>query len=111
MNDSKKSVPAGTNLTEALVLKTAKLSALNLSPTQVTKYTQELQSILGYMENLNKIDVSGVQPTSHVHGSTNVFREDVAEEPLSIQEGLQNTPDRSGRFIRVPIIIEQSSEH
>jgi aspartyl-tRNA(Asn)/glutamyl-tRNA(Gln) amidotransferase subunit C len=98
-------------LTEELVAKTAKLSALNLSADEQKKFTSELQSILGYMENLNKIDVSAVAPTSHVHGATNFFREDVAQESMSIQEGLQNTPDRSGRFIRVPIIIEQNTEH
>jgi aspartyl-tRNA(Asn)/glutamyl-tRNA(Gln) amidotransferase subunit C len=98
-------------LTEELVAKTAKLSALTLSPDEQKKFTNELQNILGYMENLNQIDVSQVAPTSHVHGATNFFRDDIAQESLSIQEGLQNTPDRSGRFIRVPIIIEQNTEH
>jgi aspartyl-tRNA(Asn)/glutamyl-tRNA(Gln) amidotransferase subunit C len=98
-------------LNEDDVAKIAKLSALKLSPEQVTKYTHELSNILGYMDNLNKINVDNVKPTSHVHGSTNFFREDKAQQPLSIEEGLNNAPDRSGRFIRVPIIIEQSTEH
>ena len=110
MSDPKKSTSEAI-LTEELVAKTAKLSALNLSPEQQKKYTEELQSILGYMENLDKIDVSKVAPTSHVHGATNFFREDVAQDSLSIKDGLSNTPDTSGRFIRVPIIIEQNTEH
>jgi aspartyl-tRNA(Asn)/glutamyl-tRNA(Gln) amidotransferase subunit C len=98
-------------LNEDDVAKIAKLSALNLTPEQLKKYTSELSNILGYMDNLNKIDVTNVKPTSHVHGATNFFRDDVAKQSMPIEEGLSNAPDRSGRFIRVPIIIEQSTEH
>ena len=98
-------------LNEDDVAKIAKLSALNLTPEQLKKYTSELSNILGYMDNLNKIDVANVKPTSHVHGATNFFRDDVAKQSMPIEEGLSNAPDRSGRFIRVPIIIEQSTEH
>lgn len=98
-------------LNEEDVAKIAKLAALKLTPEQSKKYSSELSSILNFMENLSKIDVSNVAPTSHVHGSTNFFREDIAKESLPIEEGLKNAPDRSGRFIRVPIIIEQNTEH
>jgi aspartyl-tRNA(Asn)/glutamyl-tRNA(Gln) amidotransferase subunit C len=48
---------------------------------------------------------------SHVHGSKNIFREDVVEPSMPTEEGLSNAPDRSGRFFRVPIIIEQNGEN
>lgn len=97
--------------TEDDVKKIAKLSFLELSPEEISKFTKELAAVFGYVQKLQAYDVSQVQPTSHVHGSTNFFREDKVEPSMSTAEGLQNAPDRSGNFIRVPIIIEQSGEH
>ena len=98
------------SLTEDDVKKISKLAHLTLSNEQATKFTSELTSVLGYVRQLEKIDVTNVEPTSHVHGATNFFREDIVQEPMSPEEGLQNAPDKSGHFIRVPIIIEQGVE-
>ena len=59
------------------------------------------------MEVLNKVDIDGIEPLSHVHGITNVFREDKTEELLTSEKALSNVPDKSGTFIKVPIIIDQ----
>ncbi len=99
------------SLTEEDVKKISKLAHLTLSDEEAKKYTSELASILGYIQQLETFNVTDVEPTSHVHGATNFFRQDIAQEPLSVQEGLKNAPDRSGNFIRVPIIIEQGTEH
>lgn len=99
------------SLTEDDLKKLSKLAHLNLNEEQLKRFPGELTSILGYMDQLTQIDVSGVEPMSHVHGSTNFFREDVVVEPMTSQEGLKNAPDRSGNFIRVPLIIEQGTEH
>lgn len=99
------------SLNEDDVKKIASLSNLVFTPEKLSKFTGELASILGYVQQLEKINVSNVEPTSHAHGATNFFREDVVETSMPVEEGLQNAPDRSGRFIRVPIIIEQSTEN
>ena len=93
------------------VKKIAKLSFLTVKDEELKSAAQELNSILEYVNQLQKADVSNVEPMSHVHGSTNIFREDVVAPSLSNQEALQNAPDTSGRFFRVPIIIEQSGEN
>lgn len=99
------------SLTEDDVKKIASLANLTFSPEELSRFTNELSSIFGYVEQLQKIDVSNIEPTSHVHGATNFFRPDVVEPSLPIEDGLSNAPDRSGRFIRVPIIIDQSADN
>src|SRR5688500_13272135 len=89
------------------VLKIARLAHLSLDEDEVTSYQGELNSILQYIEKLNAIDVRGLEPMSHVHGSVNVFRNDEVAPPLPIEESLRNAPDVLRRFIRVPIIIDQ----
>lgn len=86
--------------------KVAKLAYLSLTPERAQLMQKELSAILGYMEQLNKIDVSRVEAMSHVHGSSNINREDVLEPSTPTEEILANAPDRSGRFIRTPLVVE-----
>ena len=87
------------------VLKIARLADLLVSEEEGEALTADLNAILGYVEKLNEINVSSVEPMSHVHGSVNIFREDKVQPSMDPDEGLKNVPDRSGRFIRVPIIV------
>ncbi len=93
------------------VNKIAKLAYLIVSPAEKVRLQKELNSIMEYVNKLESADVSNVKPMSHVLGSTNVFREDVCATSLSNEEALKNAPDKSGRFIKVPIIIDQGGEH
>ncbi len=87
------------------VLKIAALCQLRLTDDEKKRFTTNLNSILGYVESLNARNVSNVEAMSHVHGSSNVFREDL-EVPAGDPENIFNiVPARSGRFIKVPIII------
>ncbi len=65
-----------TTLTTAQVLHIAKLARLELTSEEVNKMTKELSSILGYIEMLNEVDTSTVEPTAQVTGITNALRED-----------------------------------
>lgn len=98
-------------ITKEDVFKLARLSRLLVNDAEATKLLQDLNSILGYVARLEQVDVSKVEPMSHVHGSTNVFREDAQEPSLPSQCVVDMAPDHSGRFIRVPIVIDQSGEN
>ena len=87
------------------ILKIARLANLLVSEQEGEVLTTDLNAILGYVKKLDEIDVSSVEPMSHVHGSVNIFRQDEAQPSMDPEEGLRNVPDRSGRFIRVPIIV------
>lgn len=92
------------------IRKLARLAHLKLEETEIGELSKDLNSILEYVKTLEKVDVKNVEPMSHVHGSINIFRDDIAEPSMPIEKSLSNAPDTSGRFIRVPIIIEQSGE-
>lgn len=89
-----------------LVEHIAGLSRLSLSKMEKDAMVGDLGRILAYVEKLNELDISGVEPTSHVLDLLNVLREDRARPSVSVDEALSNAPDRSGNFYRVPKIIE-----
>ncbi|MSR68144.1 Asp-tRNA(Asn)/Glu-tRNA(Gln) amidotransferase subunit GatC [Candidatus Peribacteria bacterium] len=65
-----------TSLTKEQVLHIAKLARLTLTPSEVDKMTKELSSILNYIEILNEVDTTNIEPTAQVTGLTNALRED-----------------------------------
>ncbi len=82
------------------------LARLSLSEEEKALYEGQLNSILSYVEKLNELDTSGVEPTSHVISLHNVDREDAPRPSLTREEALMNAPDSTDRFYRVPKIIE-----
>ena len=85
----------------------AQLAMLNLSPVEKEKFTRQLNLILEYMEQLNQVDTTNVEPMSHPLGLTNVFREDEIVPSLPVEESLKNAPDKSGKYFRVPKVIQK----
>ncbi len=85
----------------------ARLAHLILSSQEKEKFTRQLNLILEYMEQLNSVDTSNVEPMSHPLGLTNVFREDEVRPSLPVDEALKNAPDRSGNYFRVPKVIQK----
>jgi len=94
-------------LKEEEILKIVKLARLQIEQDNLPKLTKEFNAILGYIKKLEEVNTDHVEAMSHVHGATNIFREDKIEDSMQIEDLLQNTPDRSGSFIRVPLVIEQ----
>ncbi|MBZ0155257.1 MAG: Asp-tRNA(Asn)/Glu-tRNA(Gln) amidotransferase subunit GatC [Alphaproteobacteria bacterium] len=84
----------------------AKLSRLHVSEEEVDTFSGQLSSIIEYIEQLNRLDTTGVEPTSHVLPLQNVMRDDLPLPSLPREEVLRNTPDSTGKFYRVPKIIE-----
>lgn len=89
------------------IIKIAKLARLIVSNEDASGLTKEINSILGYVKQLDQIDVSNIEPMSHVHGSTNIFRPDIPKTYFGIERLLEIVPEASGRFIKVPIIVDQ----
>ncbi|MBI2646671.1 MAG: Asp-tRNA(Asn)/Glu-tRNA(Gln) amidotransferase subunit GatC [Deltaproteobacteria bacterium] len=96
------------HITKQLVEHLAKLSLLELSPEEVERYTQELDSLMGYFEKLNRLDTAHIDPTFHVEPPTNVFREDEVRESFKREDLLPVFPAQEDGAIKVPKIIEAS---
>lgn len=75
-------------ITEAEVRHIAKLARLKLSDGEVEQFTKELGSILAYVETIQKIDTTHVEPTAQVTGLSSVLREDVLRQPLAVPQTL-----------------------
>ncbi len=94
---------------QAQVKKVAKLSRLQLSDAEAEEFTHQLSAVLGYMEKLNELDTTNVEPLAHCLPISNVFREDKVKESLGTEKTLANAPQRDGDFFKVPKILDDSS--
>lgn len=80
----------------------ANLARLSLSEEEVDMFTEQLDAIIGFAEQLNELDTENIEPTTHVLELKNVLRDDQARESVPREEALKNAPDeRDGQF-KVP---------
>ncbi|HVU34934.1 MAG TPA: Asp-tRNA(Asn)/Glu-tRNA(Gln) amidotransferase subunit GatC [Opitutaceae bacterium] len=84
----------------------AKLARLALTPEEKTKFAQQLGDVLHHIEQLGKVDVSGVEPTAHAFAIFNVWQDDVARPGLPVDKALQNAPARRDNMVVVPKVVE-----
>jgi len=83
----------------------ARLSRLKLSEEEKLRFTDQLDSILRYMEKLNELDTTGVVPTFQVIPEVNVLREDLVQKPFSREEIMGNAPSSEEGYYKVPRVI------
>ena len=84
------------------VLHVAKLARLRLTDEEVERMSRELSAILEAVENINELDLEGVEPTTHVVPLENVLREDEPRPSLPRERALEQAPDSDGVGFRVP---------
>ena len=84
------------------VLHVAKLARLSFSDEEVDRLAPELSKIVEYVEQMDRLDLEGVEPTSHVVELQNVLREDVPRESLPKERALEQAPDLTADGFRVP---------
>ncbi len=83
----------------------AKLAKLEFDEDEKVKFTQQFNEILAFMEELNKLDTSNVEPLSHVIELQNVFREDKVRPSTATEDALKNAPAKTDKFFKVPKVI------
>jgi aspartyl-tRNA(Asn)/glutamyl-tRNA(Gln) amidotransferase subunit C len=88
------------------VRRVAALARLGFTPDEEQLLTEQLNQILEYMDKLNRLDTSGVEPLAHVVDVVNAFREDKVVNRSASEELLANAPAREKNFFKVPKIIE-----
>ncbi len=93
-------------ITKEQVEYVAHLARLEFGEQEKEKFTTQLNDILLYMEKLNEVDTTGVEPETHAIAIQNAFREDVVRESLPCELSLANAPAESGNSYRVPKVIE-----
>ena len=92
-------------LTREEVLKIAKLSKLSFEDKEIEKFQVELNDILKYIDMLNEVDTSKVEPLVYINESVNNFREKEEKSSLEIEKVLFNAPESAENAIVVPKVI------
>ena len=90
---------------EELVDRIATLAKLEFSGEQKQEIISDLNQIISFVEKLNELDTTGVEPLVYMTEETNVLRPDVSEKTISKDEALKNSPDHDSDFFRVPKVI------
>jgi aspartyl-tRNA(Asn)/glutamyl-tRNA(Gln) amidotransferase subunit C len=95
-----------TQISRDDVLHLAQLSKLELADAEIDGLRTDISNILGYVEQLNKLDTSGVEPTYQVTGLSNVWRDDaVINYGISREELLALSPEVTDFQIKVPKVL------
>jgi aspartyl-tRNA(Asn)/glutamyl-tRNA(Gln) amidotransferase subunit C len=84
----------------------AKLARLALTPEEKAKFAQQLGDVLHHIEQLQKVDVSGVEPAAHAFPIYNVWAEDRAQPGLPREAALKNAPAQRDHLFAVPKVVE-----
>ncbi|WP_338966225.1 Asp-tRNA(Asn)/Glu-tRNA(Gln) amidotransferase subunit GatC [Fusobacterium vincentii] len=92
-------------LTKEEVLKIAKLSKLSFEEIEIERFQIELNDILKYIDMLNEVDTSKVQPLVYINETVNNFREKEEKPSLKIEKVLLNAPESAENAIVVPKVI------
>ncbi len=83
----------------------ASLSSLALADDEVDGLRQDLENIIGYIEQLGKLDTAGVEPTYQVTGLENVWREDEVQPGISTEKLLELAPEKQNNQVKVPQVL------
>ena len=93
-------------LTVSEVAKVALLARLRVDPAQLETFTEQLNSIVDYVAQLQELDTTGVEPLAHGVEIRNVFRDDRREPALDREKVLANAPERNQVAFLVPAVLE-----
>jgi aspartyl-tRNA(Asn)/glutamyl-tRNA(Gln) amidotransferase subunit C len=97
-------------ITPEAVHRVARLARLSLSESEVERLTRELDQILGYVEALQELDTSGIEPTAHAMCLATPLRDDEPEPGIDPDLAVANAPEAiHGAFV-VPKVIEGEEE-
>lgn len=93
-------------VTDKDVAHVANLARLQLSDEDIQQIKVDMNQILDYIETLDELDTSGVEPLDHVVDLDSKLRKDEAKTPLSHEDALMNAPDADSDYFRVPRVID-----
>lgn len=88
------------------ILKIASLARLELTPEEVEKMLKDMESILGYIGQLNELNTEDIAPTAHSQELKNVMREDLVSPFSGREEIMKNAPEEEDGYFRVKRVVD-----
>jgi aspartyl-tRNA(Asn)/glutamyl-tRNA(Gln) amidotransferase subunit C len=95
-------------LTPEQVKNIAKLAKLELNDIEVKKFGKQLSETISYVDKLNEIDTSNIDPTNQVSGLKNVFREDIIKPSLDLSDVISPGNHTTGGYFKVKLILNKN---
>lgn len=89
------------------VEKIAQLAKLKFSEEEKIKLQKDMNQVLGYIEQLNELVLTDVEPLENINETENVMREDEVNPWLTTEEALKNAPAKTQKFFKVPKVMEK----
>ena len=96
-----------TKITKEEVKKVAHLARLELNETEISNHAEQLENILEYIKQLEKIDTDNILGTTRAIEVVNVFRKDEKKNSDCSEELLELGPSREDKYFKVPKIINE----
>ncbi|MDP9048798.1 MAG: Asp-tRNA(Asn)/Glu-tRNA(Gln) amidotransferase subunit GatC [Bacteroidota bacterium] len=94
------------NIDKDTVDKVAHLARLELSAEETDAMIKDMNRILGFMDKLNEVDTTGVEPLVYMTGDVNALREDVIKQEITHDEALMNAPKHDDKYFLVAKVID-----
>jgi aspartyl-tRNA(Asn)/glutamyl-tRNA(Gln) amidotransferase subunit C len=92
---------------DKIVDKLADLAKLEFDEASKQGIIKDLGRIVGFIEKLNEVDTSSVEPLVYMSDSTNVMRDDVVKQVITQAEALKNAPKKDSDYIKAPKVIDK----
>lgn len=95
-------------ITDELLEKLARLSGLRFEEEEKSSIRGDLEKMIGFVDKLNELDLSGTDPLLHITNNVNEWREDESGHMLGQEEALRNAGLHDGQFFKVPKVINKT---
>ncbi|HEY1870867.1 MAG TPA: Asp-tRNA(Asn)/Glu-tRNA(Gln) amidotransferase subunit GatC [Chitinophagaceae bacterium] len=92
---------------DALVDKLAHLARLKFDAVEKKEIKNDLQKMIAFVEKLNELDTTGVEPLLHMTDEVNILRDDEVKGSITREEALRNAPVHDEQFFEVPKVIRK----
>lgn len=102
--DSSKANQASSHLIDVPYL--ARLARLEITPEEEALFGPQLERILDHVEQMNRLDITGIEPTAHAITIFDVIREDAIGVSLPKKTILENAPHQANGLFVVPKVLE-----
>ena len=94
-------------INDELVDKLATLARLSFNAEEKESIKADLSKMISFVEKLNEVDTTGVEPLLHITKETNIMREDVVIQTITREEALKNAAVKDKQFFKVPKVIQK----
>ena len=94
----------------ALIDNLSNLARLEFDTVEKEELRNDLQRMITFVEKLNELDTTGIQPLLHMTDEVNVLREDLVQGSSNRQDALRNAPLTDGIYFKVPKVIKNAAK-